>query len=92
MNTYYLVLTTCSYPIDLTFKENKYTLEKLHEIYLGIYGDTFIGIYESRQEANIFKDIDNKMYVTPTGDRLSDDFKSIVHLENCLALNIDTEI
>lgn len=90
MNKYYLALTTFNEPIELKFKNNEYTLDQLHSMYNDIYKSEYIGIFTTKAECKIFIEIYKEDF--PVDDTLCNDFDTITYLENCLALNLDTNI
>lgn len=90
MNKYYLALTTFDKPIELKFKNNEYTLDQLHSMYSDIYKSEYIGIFTTAAECEVFIEIYKEDL--PIDDTLCNDFDKIIHLENCLALKLDTNI
>ena len=85
MTTYYLALTTCNEPIELTFKKDEYTLDSLHEMYSTIYQHEYIGTFTTHGEAQCFIEIYKEE--SPKDDSICYDFDKILFLENCLLLN-----
>lgn len=90
MNKFYLALTTMDKPIELTFEDCEYTLDELHKVYRDAYKKEYIGVFTTRAECQCFIEIYKEDL--PIDDSLSDDFDIIMFLENCYALELDTNI
>ena len=61
----------------------------VYESYVLSFGDYFIGLYDTPEMAEEYLEID---YILFGDSQLSTDLQTILHLENCYRLNINTEI
>ena len=75
-------------PYSIDIKDTSLLFD-VYDSYIQSFGDYFIGLFDTLKLAEDSLEIDYLLF----GDsQLSTDLQTILHLENCYRLNINTEI